>query len=943
IVVNGLLSATGTQFINPGNVANSLNQIYVGSGGELTASNSTFGVNQLYLANGSVLKPGDLAGNTFNSTIYASALDLPLLAGNQSFQDIDILAATLNSGQTVSLIPLGTVTTANQRYVFPGPFTVSSGATLNVEAGASVLIRDAQQLLVNGTLNITGARSVAIEDFDDGGESGGIMVNGTITISNTSFTRSGGTNGDDTTFLQVNSGAQVTMSATTFAWDQLVLDSGASTISISGNDFSGVGANGIIAAGDPSSHIPLDHNYWGTGVPAQIDAKILDHHDNANLPTVDYQPFVNASVTTANPAQVAFSPTDQTVNLSASVTTTLDAPIGEGTVTFTILNGAQVIGQPTVPAPVSNGSAAGVFTLPGNTPIGQYLIEASYSGTSLYLPSTDTSQVLTVSQPPPKQLVVHIEPSSTATAGQAFTVQPVIYEEDQYGNIETGDNSSIVTATLKSGVGPLQGVSVTVSSGVATFTTLGDHKAETVTLTFNSGALASAPTNPAVVSPGVATELVIDIPPKTSVTAGNPLTDPIVIDEVDQYGNIETGDNSKVVTASLSSGAGSLLGTTTVTVSGGVASFNYLEDDTAGMLSLKFTAPSLPPVISKPTTVAPAPATQTIVGRPPGGVVAGNAFTLKVNADDPYGNVDTSYTGPVTVGLGSGSSGTLSGTLTVTAENGVATFNDLVSYTSGPLSLSVTSGSLTPTTSNPIPVAAAAARGLAFSTPPANPLIAGLPFVLVVSAEDQFKNVDPSYSGSVTISVAGDPAFTTTVQVQNGIATFVGLTLPLSAQGAVIQANAIDLTAAVTNPLNVIPIPTITGESVVMSSKTNNKGKKVGKPMFEGFEIDFSTPMNPSTAGLSTNYQVDSMIITRSKKKTNTTYKPVTIAAKYSQVNGKYSVKLTVKSTKPFAEGGRITIVASPPNGVSSQAGAFLSSSSLSLKISAKAKTITRG
>ena len=56
-----------------------------------------------------------------------------------------------------------------------------------------------------------------------------------------------------------------------------------------------------------------------------------------------------------------------------------------------------------------------------------------------------------------------------------------------------------------------------------------------------------------------------------SVTAGNPLTDPIVIDEEDQYGNIVTSDNSTQVTASLASGAGTLIGTTTVTVQDGVA------------------------------------------------------------------------------------------------------------------------------------------------------------------------------------------------------------------------------------------------------------------------------------------------------------------------------------------------------------------------------------
>ena len=98
----------------------------------------------------------------------------------------------------------------------------------------------------------------------------------------------------------------------------------------------------------------------------------------------------------AAPLRHPQGPADQTVNLSATLSTPADVPINEGTVTFTILNGTKVIGQATTPAPVSNGVATADYTLPGNTPVGKYVINASYSGTDLYLPSTDTSQTLTV-------------------------------------------------------------------------------------------------------------------------------------------------------------------------------------------------------------------------------------------------------------------------------------------------------------------------------------------------------------------------------------------------------------------------------------------------------------------------------------------------------------------------------------------------------------------
>ncbi len=886
IVVNGLLTATGTQFINPGSVANSLSQVYVGTGGEVTAADSTFGIDQLYLTNNSTLKSGDLTDNIFNSSIYAPALDVPLLAENQSFQDVDILAGSLASGQNVSLVPLGTVTTAGQRYVFPGDFTVSSGATLNVDIGASVLIRDAQQLQVDGTLNITSASSFAIEDFDDGSLSGGITVNGTIMISGTSLTRSGGTNGDDTTFLQVNAGAKATINNSAFAWDQLILDSGASTISISGNDFSALGAEGVIATGATGTDIPLDHNYWGTSDLSQIEDKILDEHVNSNLPTVNVQPFVNATEISAAPAQASEGAADQTVNLSATLSTPANVPINEGTVTFTIMNGAQVIGQATTPAPVSGGAVTAAYTLPGNTPVGNYVIDASYSGTALYLPSTDTSQFLTVTAAAVDQLVIHTEPSATATAGQAFSVQPVIYVEDQNGNLQTSDNTTIVTVSLASGSGTLQGTkSVTVTGGVATFTGLMENTAGIISLSFAGDGLTSAPSNSITVSPaapfqllihtqpspsatagqpfatqpvvyevdqygnletgdsstmitaslasgngtlvgtttatlsggvatfvgledniagpislsfagggftvgpsnnvfisaGPATQLVIQTPPYASVTAGNALTDPIVIDEEDQYGNIETGDNSTVVTASLATGGGVLIGTTTATVSAGVASFNDLEDDTAGSLSLQFSAPDLPPVVSGQSIVNPAPASGVVVNRPPSGVIAGVKFGVTVHANDPYGNLDTSYDGPVTVALASGSTGTLSGTTTMMAASGVADFTNLVDTVSGPLSLDITSGTLTPVTTSPVPVSPAAASQFVIQTQPSPSATAGASFATqpVIAEEDQYNNVVTSDSSTVLTaylgSGAGPLAGTVTATLADGVATFTDL------------------------------------------------------------------------------------------------------------------------------------------------------------------------
>src|SRR5262249_39383240 len=70
----------------------------------------------------------------------------------------------------------------------------------------------------------------------------------------------------------------------------------------------------------------------------------------------------------------------------------------------------------------------------------------------------------------------------------------------------------------------------------------------------------------------------------TDTPAGQTISPAVVMEIVDQFGNIETGDNSDTVTVLLgaSPGGGTLSGTLTVTVSGGIATFSDLFIDLAG-------------------------------------------------------------------------------------------------------------------------------------------------------------------------------------------------------------------------------------------------------------------------------------------------------------------------------------------------------------------------
>ena len=142
-------------------------------------------------------------------------------------------------------------------------------------------------------------------------------------------------------------------------------------------------------------------------------------------------------------------------------------------------------------------------------------------------PTGSQAARFTISPATPSQLVIQTQPPSDGDGGQPFGTQPVVYEEDQYGNLETGDNSTIVTATLASGTGQLLGTTtVTVSGGVATFTNLADNKAGTISLNFTSGSLTKATSSGIVVSPAAASQLVIHTQPSATATAGAGVRDP---------------------------------------------------------------------------------------------------------------------------------------------------------------------------------------------------------------------------------------------------------------------------------------------------------------------------------------------------------------------------------------------------------------------------------
>ncbi len=319
ITVNGTMTASDDTFSSAGYSPS----IAVNSGGELTATNSTFSLSQLSFDNNSILTASDLSGDVFNMPIYLPYNDIRYLGNNSTFNDVNINYATLASG-TLNLGQIGSA--ASLRYVFPNGFNIAAGATVNVGADIKVLadatIADngafnfangdsisiyANQITVNGTMSASGA------SFSSAGYSPSITVNsgGELTTTNSSYGLSS---------LLINSGGQLIATGNTFAVSTLSLTSGSTDtmqsnvfntqlavnsgafISITGNDFS----NGTVVASGPSSAtIDLRYNYWGTTDPTAIAAKITDRNDAPvnTRPLVLYTPFEDAPPATLGTIQ----------------------------------------------------------------------------------------------------------------------------------------------------------------------------------------------------------------------------------------------------------------------------------------------------------------------------------------------------------------------------------------------------------------------------------------------------------------------------------------------------------------------------------------------------------------------------------------------------------------------------------------------------------------
>ncbi|HEY6099730.1 MAG TPA: hypothetical protein VIW03_09890, partial [Anaeromyxobacter sp.] len=383
---------------------------------------------------------------------------------------------------------------------------------------------------------------------------------------------------------------------------------------------------------------------------------------------------------------------------------------------------------------------------------------------------------------------------ATLAADEAASV--TLTALDQYGQVavgyagtaalSTGDAAAVVpaTAAFTSGV-----ASVTVR-----FRTAGRQ-----TLTAADGTIRG--TSSTVVQAGAAAQLRFTASPATA-TAGSALS-PVTVTLLDAFGNQASASATVTLSLGANPGSDTLLGTTAVAASGGVAAFGgaFLTRAAAGY-TLVATATGLASDTSAPFTVVAASPAKLALVQGPAEATAGEPLSPApvVEVRDLYDNLASSGA-PVTVSLVAGPTGAaLSGTTTVAPPDGIARFDDLtVNKAGGGYLLVATSGFLASAYGAPFPAVAGAPHRAVFVAQPgtarAGVALAPPPEAMLL---DRFDNPSLAATTGLSLSFASNPSLATllgekTVTASAGVATFPGVAIDRSGAAFALYVGAAGL------------------------------------------------------------------------------------------------------------------------------------------------------
>ncbi len=306
------------------------------------------------------------------------------------------------------------------------------------------------------------------------------------------------------------------------------------------------------------------------------------------------------------------------------------------------------------------------------------------------------------------------------------------------------------------------------------------------------------------VPPGLAAAYVVTLPASSAVGTAVAAT----VTALDALGQVATGYTGS---ANLASSDPLATFSSPVSFTAGVASpsITFFTMGTRTLTATDTVTPSIAGTGS--TTVTPgAPAALAFSVQPSSAVAGvGIAPSVQVALVDAYGNPSPGAAS-VTLSLGTNpGGGTLSGTLTVAAVAGVATFPGLsIDKVGTGYTLAATATGLTGATSAAFNITPAAPAALAFGQQPTNvAAAASIAPAVTVAIQDAFGNLTTS-TANVTVAIGTNPASgtlggTLTQAAVAGVATFPNLVVDKVGTGYTLTAASGALTGATSVPFNV--------------------------------------------------------------------------------------------------------------------------------------------
>jgi len=487
-------------------------------------------------------------------------------------------------------------------------------------------------------------------------------------------------------------------------------------------------------------------------------------------------------------------------------------PVVGGGHTVSLQTSAGTLGPVT-----GSGPGTVAATLTAGTSVATAVITGTLNGQAM----TDQATVTFV--PGPASALRMVTEPVGGASGAELAQQPIVEIVDAQGNRITDNSTAEVVASLASGAGGiLSGMdTVVVVNGLATFTDLAltGIADEPYVLGFASDGL--TPTNSAAVfvDAGQANQLSITTQPSDTVQSGVIFPQQPAIQLQDASGN-PVAQPGVMITADIASGGGSLGGTLTATTDGtGLATFTDLAiSGTVGDRTLRFSAPGLVSVTSGTITVNAGPASALRMVTQPVGGDSGAILAQQpiVEIVDAQGNrVTDNSTAEVRASLASGADGILSGTATITAVNGVATFTDLAltGIVDEPYVLGFASDGLTPTNSAAVFVDPGQATRLFIATQPSDTVQSGEPFPQqpTIQLRDASGNRVRQSGVVITAAIASGGGLLsgplTATTSQGGVATFTDLAISGTVGDHTLIFSAPGLVSVTSDTITVTPGP----------------------------------------------------------------------------------------------------------------------------------------